>query len=257
MNEALLAVPQGVGRRAVLRLVAANATHDCLLAANAQPVDELEARLDPWLGADERLRLGRAAHPRRRVSFLRGRAAAKDALAGLCGDRHAASCFEIVPGAFEQPVVLGPEPNLGVSLSHTDSVAIAAAFPETHPLGVDVERIDPANETVLREYVASRELPGVSGIDALTLQWAVREALSKVLRGGLAVDFSMLALDAPQCGEDGILRVGFAHFAHLRAEAIAAHGHVFALVMPARWRAEWDVRTVRAWLGVAADGAKG
>ncbi len=242
--------------RVALMLDSGEAAHACMLAACDAPLDVLERELPASLGAVERARLERAAHPRRRASFLRGRAAARDALAGLCGGRFAPAAFEIVPGAFEQPVVRGPAPNVGVSLSHTDTLAVAAAFPESHPLGVDIERIDVANERVLAEYVAPSELAALRaadahGIEALTLLWAAREALSKVLRGGLAIDFPALAVDRAT-RENGLLRIGFAAFAHLRAEALSAHGHVFALVLPAKSAAAWDVQAVRAWLGAAA-----
>lgn len=224
----------------------------CFVAACDLPERELDVFAARSLAESESARLDRAAHPRRRISFLRGRVAAKEALAGLCGDEVSRRALEIIPGVFEQPVVTGPTQNLGVSLSHSDTLAVAAAFPESHPLGVDLERIPDAHLSALREQLAADDMQqlavlGLSEAERLTLLWSAREALSKVLRGGLAVDFRALAVSGVRRRGE-LIDLDFVTFAHLRAELLVAAGQVFALIVPARCRAEWDVDAVIAWL---------
>jgi 4'-phosphopantetheinyl transferase len=228
--------------------------HRCVMAACDGPLDELERQVRPVLTPAEATQLARAAHPRRRLSFLRGRMAAKEALVRIGGEGATHHAFEIVPGVFEQPLVRGPVPNLGVSLSHTDALAVAIAFPESHPLGLDLERVSSENHAVLREQMTSDELDRMLSLDvaepeALTMLWAAKEALSKVLRGGLAIDFLALAITAVEWRRD-VIEMRFVSFAHLRAEVIRVSHHVLALVLPARCRCSWD--QARTWLTAIA-----
>lgn len=230
----------------------------CFISTCDLSGEDLEHAARQLLSPAETARLARAAHPRRRISFLRGRVAAKQALAGLCRGRVPAHAFEITAGVFEQPVVKGPESNLGITLSHSDQLAVAVAFPESHPLGVDLESVSAAHATTLREQMTPGELqrvalPGLPEAELLTLLWGAKEAVSKVLRGGLAVDFH--ALQVARAGwRDGIAELGFSSFAHLRAEAVVAGGQVLALAVPARCSLQWDGNLARSWLLACAQG---
>jgi 4'-phosphopantetheinyl transferase EntD len=224
----------------------------CHMSACVLRGDALEVAAAPLLGVDESARVTRAVHPRRRTSFLRGRVAAKHALAAVCDQRIPAHEFEIASGVFDQPLVISSQPNLGVSLSHTDRIAVAVAFPESHPLGVDVEHVSNAHESMLHGQMAPGEfrrvsLRGLCDAEMLTLLWASKEAASKVLRGGLAVNFH--ALEVAQADwRDGIAHLRFASFAHLRVEAIVAGEQALAVAVPTRCTFRWNDPTARNWL---------
>jgi 4'-phosphopantetheinyl transferase len=77
----------------------------------------------------------------RQQSYLLGRYAAKLALRDLLQESDF-RIIEIARGVFDQPIVLfAQKQRWGVTISHTDSLAVALAFQAGHPMGVDAERI--------------------------------------------------------------------------------------------------------------------
>ena len=127
---------------------------------------------------------------RRQQSFLLGRYAAKLALQFLlqAADPKA---IEIGRGVFEQPLVSYLSAKVpDVTISHCDEIAVALAFPAGHPMGVDVEQIDPDRLIAIRSQMSpvEREWARSAGTDELalsTLIWTAKEALSKALTCGL------------------------------------------------------------------------
>jgi 4'-phosphopantetheinyl transferase len=131
---------------------------------------------------------------RRRISFLLGRYAAKRALRACLGSPNYAD-INIVPGIFKNPVVCYPmkEP-WQVSITHSDAMVCAIAFPMVHPMALDVESIDaervPAMATQCQE--SERAEAAQIGLDvptACTLLWTAKEALSKTLHTGMTCPF--------------------------------------------------------------------
>jgi 4'-phosphopantetheinyl transferase len=127
---------------------------------------------------------------RRQQSFLLGRYAAKLALQRLlrAADPKA---IEIGRGVFEQPLISYLSPRApGVTISHCDEIAVALAFPSGHPMGVDVEQIDPDRLVTIRSQMSAVEREWARSVGAdepgfSTLIWTVKEALSKALICGL------------------------------------------------------------------------
>lgn len=206
----------------------------CAFACTSAPLDEFEAGTLHFLSARESARLTAMTSPRRRLGFLRGRRAAKDALRMLSGAGHSAR-LHIEPGAFGQPVVEGAG-ELGVTLSHTDDAGVALAFPLTHPLGIDIEQVRPGNERALRAQLTDTEIasfvtPASDPLARLTALWSIKEALSKLLGGGLAIDAAFMAV-AELREEGGTLTARFAHIAHATARACIGSGMAMAIAMP-------------------------
>jgi 4'-phosphopantetheinyl transferase len=164
-----------------------------------------------------------APAPARRQAYVLGRLAARRALLPLVGAEGLGSLC-ILPGVFGQPVLVasqGPATRLGVSLSHRNGVAVAVAFEREHPMGVDIEMLDPAQADTLQ----SQELPGevaaftarpgsaatspatlpvnrpaqvqaprLSPLERATLLWSCKEALGKAMGCGLTVPPEFLAV---------------------------------------------------------------
>ena len=153
---------------------------------------------------------------KRKIDFLLGRFAAKKALEHfLCGCDF--SSVEIFSGVFHQPVVRSPSPDgLSVSITHSQGIALALAHPDTHPMGMDVEAIIPSRISVLASEMTPREREFLDAnreeqINCYTHAWTAKEALSKVLRVGLACPFEILELGFLK--RTGSLREGrFANF---------------------------------------------
>lgn len=75
---------------------------------------------------------------RRKKSYLLGRIAAKQAVFKLL-DNKLINSFSIAFGVFYFPVIKHVEnKNIQVSITHCDSIGIALAYSEEHPLGIDV-----------------------------------------------------------------------------------------------------------------------
>ncbi len=171
-------------------------------------------------------------------AYRQGRIAAKRALSCLVPTVAASEMF-IDRGVFGFPVVKNPRvANLQVSISHCEATALALAYPEAHPLGVDIERIRPdrvvASESLLTssEYQLLNSLP-VTRIVGLTLLWTIKEALSKVLKCGLTVDWSLLS---PQHLEksDYAWKGSFTSFGQYQSLSWIAEDWVCSVVLPSR-----------------------
>lgn len=154
----------------------------------------------PVLHSTEKAHYESLKFERRKQSYLLGRIAAKTAVSALLEISNPAS-FSIGFGIFHFPVVKGLNENTQVSISHCDDIGIALAFPEEHPLGLDIEKINDQRLEAIKSQLADEEklllegyaLPPITGF---TLAWTIKEALSKVLRTGLTADFKILEISS-------------------------------------------------------------
>jgi 4'-phosphopantetheinyl transferase len=184
--------------------------------------------------------------PRRQSSFLLGRYVAKQALAVLLR-ASVFSTIEIAPGVFTQPIVKFPTPEpVGVSITHAGELACALAFPQIHPMGIDVERLDPISlETMksqmLTEELRPTELSLVPELVRCTVIWTAKEALSKVLKCGMMSPFSIL--ETMDLRQDTACYVGyFRNFGQYKFHTWVVHDHVLTIVLP-----KWTTMTVEGW----------
>ncbi|HJE22960.1 MAG TPA: 4'-phosphopantetheinyl transferase superfamily protein [Methylorubrum populi] len=201
------------------------------------PLDWLDAHRGGFLHADEEALLTDRLHARRRHGLLIGRYAAKRAIAALHPDLDPRA-VAIRPGVLEQPVVSGEGiDSLGISLSHAGPVAVAVAFPEACPMGIDLERIRETHIELLTSQTTPAERERLAArlaapeAERLTRLWCLKEALSKALRCGLTVPLDFLALGSVERDAAG-LSVTFAHFAQYRGLSLAGGTLAAALVLP-------------------------
>lgn len=173
---------------------------------------------------------------RRKNSFLLGRAAAKLAVAELINVFDLKSIL-IDAGVFQFPVVrhVGTN-NIQVSISHCDGWAVAVAFPEEHPLGVDLETVQRKNLEALAGHMTEREREllrplALSAATGLTMLWTMKEGLSKVLRTGLTMDFKILELHALEAGES-VIEGTYRNSIQYKALSFPSCEYVISLVLP-------------------------
>ncbi len=194
------------------------------------------------LSVSERKRYDTYTVSKRKETFLMGRYAAKEALSGL-DSQMVSSEVSIESGVFQQPFVVGTlSQELDVSLSHSNGVGVACAFPRAHPLGIDIEEICLDRDAALSRYITDKEKSLYENVcvaspqEWLYLNWTAKEALSKVLKCGLMTPFSVLALNhyeqLSSCHWVGT----FEHFAQYQFQVWMAPPYMMALVLPKRSR---------------------
>lgn len=97
-----------------------------------------------------------------------------------------------------------------IYFSHVDQLAVAIAFPERHPMGIDVEIVFPSNTDFLSSQFEKSELNLLSYLplqkqEGLTLLWSAKEALSKVLKTGFTVPLKVFSIEKVENFGDGYM----------------------------------------------------
>jgi 4'-phosphopantetheinyl transferase len=137
---------------------------------------------------------------RRIRSFLLGRYAAKKAAAALTKMERLEEIL-VQPGVFTQPVItLHAHPNIQTTITHCEDLGGAIAFPEVHPLGIDIERTGTNSVEALESQMTEAEKVLIRKCSEsyevmLTLLWTAKEALSKILKTGLMTSFKILEIN--------------------------------------------------------------
>lgn len=201
--------------------------------------DRLEGDLHP----EERTQYDQMRFEKRKTSYLLGRSAAKRAVSALTGITDLPA-IRIEKGIFHQPIVSHQDlQNVQVSLTHAGPFGAAVAYPEHHPLGLDLERISSAFHDTLqsqltegeRERLARLPLPVETG---LTMMWTAKEALSKILKTGLMTPFRLFEITdlKRSVSETGTVTISgdYEHFAQYKFHAYVHGDWVCALALPRR-----------------------
>ncbi len=216
-----------------------NLTSEAVFAwANTAAYEALHHTCTRVLHPNELAQYERLSMPRRKTSFLLGRYAAKQALAVLLREPEYTK-IEIAPGVFTQPIVKFPTPEpVGVSITHAGELACALAFPQIHPMALDVERLDGNNLDAMKSQMVPEELntealPQLSELVRCTVVWTAKEALSKVLKCGMMCPFSIL--ETVDLGQEASWYLGyFRNFGQYKFHTWVLKDHVVTIVLP-KW----------------------
>ena len=167
-----------------------------------------------WFGADPGQTPIAAATPRRRHDWLRGRAAAKDALRALAGAAVTPADLVILADPdSRQPRLLraahGWAQMPPVSISHSAGVALAAAADPSRfaGIGIDVEPVRAWDEAFAKTAFAPAEAAALAALPASPVRdiamiraWTAREAAAKAL--GLGLDAALHRFALPSITSD-------------------------------------------------------
>jgi phosphopantetheinyl transferase len=203
------------------------------LARAAWPV--LREEREHFLHPDERDYFSSLKFERRQISYLIGRYCAKQALVRLSPGAPPGS-IAIRHGVFQHPVVRGAAPGAQVGISHAADWGAAVAFPEEHPMGVDIEEINGEKAATIRTQVTPAEFalvaPLAGGeIRALTLLWTAKEAMAKTIRCGMMTPFSVFEVASAGLA-NGAIECAFANFAQYKATSYLLGDLAVSLVVP-------------------------
>jgi 4'-phosphopantetheinyl transferase len=191
------------------------------------------------LGETERKYFSTLRSGRRQVSYLLGRYAAKVALSTLLSEADLRA-IEIGRGVFEQPIVrCSRSGGWDVTISHTEDLAVALAYPAGHPMGIDLERIDPRQHETILSQLSEREIGWLKLRSAEKLQfagalWAAKESLSKVLRTGLMAHIRVYDLVEFNSIDSRVWEGFFENFAQYKVWVWTGSNHVLSIAFPKR-----------------------
>ena len=188
------------------------------------------------LHPEERRRYHQLRFDRQKQAYLLGRVAAKRAIRVLAPQVAPSDIF-IDAGVFGFPVVRSRFlENMQVSISHTDEIGLALAYPEAHPLGIDTERVDAERiasvESALdeQEHRLLRSLPLLYSVGQVLL-WTAKESLTKVLRTGLTLDLKLAAVKSLS-RTDNVWVGRFGNFGQYKSLSLIASDRVCSVVLP-------------------------
>ncbi|MBU6398866.1 MAG: 4'-phosphopantetheinyl transferase superfamily protein [Verrucomicrobia bacterium] len=199
------------------------------------PGRELLAGSARFLHPEEQELFATLKFERRQLSYLTGRFCAKHAIRLLRPDLSL-SAIAIHPGVFQQPIVCADGLAPQISISHAADWGAALAFPEEHPMAIDIEEIKEERAGVVRSQVTDAEYGLVTPlaqdeIRALTLLWTVKEAMSKVIRCGMMTPFTLFEVGSAERAGPAIVCT-FPNFAQYKTTTYWACGLAITLVSP-------------------------
>lgn len=185
---------------------------------------------------------------RRIRSFLVGRLAAKQAVAALTGEKELNGIL-IQSGVFSQPVVICEKRNTQVSITHCEDYGMAIAFPEVHPMGIDLEKIDPLKRDVFAGQITAFEntliVPAEIQYDVgLALLWTAKEALSKVLKTGLMAPFELFEVAKINFCEN-FITCYYKNFSQYKAISFSIGKYMCSIVYPLKTDLRIDIQSFK------------
>lgn len=126
-----------------IELVRENSVHSAGYSIIKQELSDLYGYLN-FLHLDEITYLNSLKFDKRKSSYLLGRISAKSALSKIIPAKTSINSFKVGFGVFQFPIIeYLPYSGLQVSITHCDAIGISMAYPEAHPIGVDIEKINP------------------------------------------------------------------------------------------------------------------
>jgi 4'-phosphopantetheinyl transferase len=191
------------------------------------------------LGESEAAYFSTLRFARRQRSYLLGRYAAKTALSAVLSEPDL-SAIEIERGVFEQPIVrCDRDGGWEVTISHTEDLAVALAYPAGHPMGIDLEQIDAGQHETILSQLSEREigwlnLRAAERFEFASALWAAKESLSKVLQTGLMANIRVYDLAEFNVIDSREWEGFFENFAQYKARVWIGSKHVLAIAVPKR-----------------------
>ena len=174
----------------------------------------------------------------RQQAFLKGRYLAKKVASVYLNNQNYQQ-YGISAGIFGQPILTGNQPHkAGVSISHSAGVAACIVFDEAHPMAIDLEMIDLEKALSIKDQLSQHELNMCRKLEesrplSYMRLWSMKEALSKVLKTGLSMEFKVLEFEALD-SSGGRVTGYFRNFMQYKAISWISEGYVWSMALPAQ-----------------------
>ncbi len=222
-----------------IRIIRENVAYSTYLAlVTVNDYEEIKGNVGSILNEEEQEVFNEMKYDKRKRDYLLGRYAGKLAISSYC-DGEDLTHIHIGFGVFGQPIVKHQSKDTPeVSITHSQERAYAIAFPFGHQIGIDMEHLTTDKDVLdsiksqmtQKEINLSRTLNIPENLSLLAL-WTMKESLSKVLKCGLTVPFSLLEITNPKMTNRWI-EAEFTHFEQYKSYAYKREGHLFSLSMP-------------------------
>lgn len=203
--------------------------------------DDISSNARSFLHPSELAYFSSLEHRRRQESYLVGRYVCKQVLSHYLGE-GCLTDIEIAQGVFGQPIVRYPSAETpAITLSHSDKFAVAMAFSEVAPIAVDIEIVEQSRVQAIQSVLTEKELAltrsGMGTEDTVcTLLWTAKEALSKAIRCGLTVPFTVFEIDTGcltlSTDYPETIELAFVNFPLMKAHSCIAGDQVTTIVLP-------------------------
>ena len=175
-------------------------------------------------------------YDRRKLNYILGRFSAKLAV-NTMAKIPCMQSINISSGVFGFPIVKCMEAkNIQVSITHCGFIGMSIAFKESHPMGIDIERISFDKEKAILSQISKHELElldplDINDIAGYTALWCAKEALAKIIKTGMMLDFAFLEIDT--ITQNGTTYVAtFQHFGQYKAMCHINGNYAISVVLP-------------------------
>ncbi len=198
------------------------------------------------LHPDELFYLNTLEYSNRKSSYLLGRIGAKYALSQIFPYNIKMNSYAINFGVFQFPVIeYLPHSEFQVSITHCGNTCISIAYPEKHPVGVDIEKIDSnkikaMDSLFTKEEIELSRFHVVNRASAYTLVWTTKESLSKILRTGMMIDFKLLEIDTITY-KDEVYTSTFKNFNQYKSVSFVLDDYIVSVSCPKYTELNLDV----------------
>lgn len=184
---------------------------------------------------------------KRTQSILLGKDVGKRAFSDLHPKHPKSNSFYVTKGVLEHPVIYTDfANNHHLSITHSEDVGAAVCFPEEHPMGIDIETLSHIKPRAVASQSTEKELKlfnDVFGEEKLAAAylWTIKEAMSKVIKTGLMIDFKYLEVKEIT-EKNGVHTAFFSSFYQYKAVSFRKNDWVCSLVFP--YKSELDLSEV-------------
>lgn len=200
------------------------------------PSTRLTECADNFLSESERVHFLQLEE-KQQINFLMGRILTKRMLSEYFAEPNPKRIV-LKNGVFGQPIIYYKHPVLqspGISLSHTPNIAVVILFPEDHIMGIDIEIYEQNDQYSIDTQITHNEkglFKGQEGISNFyTRIWTIKEALSKTIKTGLMIPFSILEVQMITYFEMYSISI-FTNFPQYKAISFAYNNAFISIVLP-------------------------
>lgn len=195
------------------------------------------AEILSYLHPSEKIHYNSLKYKKRSDTYLMGRLVAKRAIASITHENKLSNII-LKSGIFGQPIISNNYQSIQISITHSKTICAALAFPESHPMGIDIEYINSHNLDILKYQLTNNEnnLLNSFPVDfntGITLLWTVKESLAKILKTGILLPLDLLEISTVKKLNNMSTLSLYKNFIQYKSISFIQYPYVCSLTFPA------------------------